>query len=227
MKAYECDQNSVDGCFDIFFTESSNGGKTWSVPIPVPRTGMELPLNRTNPKILAINETQQILITYTSLKTGPMNYGVYIVTRPFNSSTLTPERNIGFLPNPVYDLTLTYAILSNQVHLDLFCLSSLQILNFNSKTNGEIWQLTTFLKGPSNYLYSISPSWEKDELYMLTIDEKDGLAIRWKEEDLSWHVRPLKHNVSVTGYRPLVVSLPNMKHSMQITAAIGLSLIHI
>eukprot|EP00826_Nyctotherus_ovalis_P029824 TRINITY_DN2365_c0_g2_i1.p1 TRINITY_DN2365_c0_g2~~TRINITY_DN2365_c0_g2_i1.p1 ORF type:complete len:406 (+),score=34.65 TRINITY_DN2365_c0_g2_i1:177-1394(+) len=59
-----CDAKFRGSCFEIFFTESFNGGKDWSKPARMPRKDMNDPTRRSSPAILLEKDTGRVHIAY-------------------------------------------------------------------------------------------------------------------------------------------------------------------
>ena len=61
-----CDFNNFNGCTDIFYTESTNGGKNWIDPIRLPKPVMNDTINRYSPSIVYEKDTGRVYIAYAS-----------------------------------------------------------------------------------------------------------------------------------------------------------------
>jgi len=60
----ECTEKNPDGCIDMFYKQSKDGGVTWSLSIPVPRNDMKDVVHRLNPQLMQIKETGRTWILY-------------------------------------------------------------------------------------------------------------------------------------------------------------------
>jgi hypothetical protein len=60
------------GCYEIFFTESKDGGATWSTPVMIQHSNPSDVIDRKGPRMIYVKESKQVFITYW--KGGPMAY---------------------------------------------------------------------------------------------------------------------------------------------------------
>eukprot|EP01022_Parablepharisma_sp_SALTPOND_P029130 TRINITY_DN72646_c0_g1_i1.p1 TRINITY_DN72646_c0_g1~~TRINITY_DN72646_c0_g1_i1.p1 ORF type:complete len:417 (-),score=17.05 TRINITY_DN72646_c0_g1_i1:62-1252(-) len=84
-----CSENDATGCSDIYFTESSDYGKTWTKPRAVPRKNMTDAKTRQTPRILYMGESKRLFIFY--VVPGEDEHGIYQVTRPQGSTIFSNE----------------------------------------------------------------------------------------------------------------------------------------
>ncbi len=85
----------AQGCRDIFFVESADGGKTWSQSTVVPRQNMSDIANRQYPSLLYIKEKDRLAIFYAKDKpTDGQGKDVYCVTRVSGSKVFRDEHVI-------------------------------------------------------------------------------------------------------------------------------------
>lgn len=221
MKALECTKTLAEGCYDVFFTETKDAGKTWTEPIPVPRPQKNDAIHRTCPKILHLLELDRLIIAYSLHAQNTIRYELATVARPSGSSILTSEVKIEYWTYPIYDMTFAYAKFGTEIQIYLFVNTYKKIERFTSTNSGVFW-VYNFIRGDStNYTYAVANSWEKDQIYIASLGANGIFIIHWRESDLTWHQRQIKLTKNMTNYRPLAVNMLNMTHTLLITAPIG------
>lgn len=90
----DCAADTPQGCYEIFFIESKDGGMTWSSPVMI-KHSLDY-IDRKGPRIDFVKETSQVIITYWA--SGPMAF----TTRKSDTSDFTTETLFPFSKSTAY-----------------------------------------------------------------------------------------------------------------------------
>lgn len=222
MRTQECiDSVSTDGCYDIFFTESINAGRNWSIPVALPRVN-NTASHRTSPTILSITEKKTILIAFTRWIPEAKNHSVMIVTRDA-SGVFAPEVYLGNWSYYISRIAFKYSMVKQDpVYYLLFQKEESILSRFVSEDGGKKWIETHLRDDSPFYRYAMTESWEKDQLYIVSIGNDSKFQLHWVElnasNPLSWHTRKWEFLQKSPAFRPLLINLPGQNHKIMFTA---------
>jgi len=160
LRGASCEDNDLSGCIDIFFTESTDDGQTWSKPIQVPRYNINDSKNRKMPIMFRVQETGRLFIFY---KIGK---DLHSVTRPGGSTLFTNEIETWCCTNSEESpFWANYAFAEERIFLQL--ISNNEKTNVTtrviSKDNGITWDDAGNLDSPS---FFITPNLNRNKFYM-------------------------------------------------------------
>ena len=101
----DCNADDTSGCFEIFFTESKDGGKIWSKPVMIPHDEPNDQRDRKGPRLIYVKETKQVFMTYQ--RNGPMAYTIRREDGAFSKEAAFPFSMTTAYQSIVYTLTDT------------------------------------------------------------------------------------------------------------------------
>lgn len=219
-KSNNCNNAGTDGCFDIFFQESLDAGKTWTAPITVPHPSSDI-IDRIQPTIVAVTETSRIGISYIAHVFPNIYSTALFTTRAPNSKVFAKESTIldHWDWRQFDNMTMTYQIVKEQVIFRVFFyLEGGFITNFESMNNGNTWKKDLFLSFAFSYKFSAVSSNNKQEVYIVAAANYSHTFIFWIGSSLKWKWF-MHYHERTTGvaYSPLALVLPNESHSFILT----------
>lgn len=202
----ECNRDDRSKCSDIFFSESKNGGISWTTPIRVGREDMNDPVNRDFPRLLYVKETGRIYIFYSRFDDEKHSYVIGYVTKPAGSIILTKERLLPFEHEKVFHVAYTIRNAETVIHLvfknsnnDYMHTQSIDIMNW--KAPAKICQGSAGNAGFANGLVS-NTQISKSNLFFGFTKEFVGFFVFSTDNGDTWST-PIK--LSETGH--LMISL--------------------
>lgn len=128
---------------DKWYTESQDGGKTWTPLIRVPREDMNDDFERDDARIILIQNSKRVFIFYTRYKGLALFGSISMVTKPHGSSVFSKEQDIyrgGITRSP--ELSSEYTLENGQPVLHVFLSvysPETSFVYLNSTNNGIDW----------------------------------------------------------------------------------------
>lgn len=140
----ECTEVNKNGCMDVYFKESLDGGSTWTLSTPVPRKDHNDVVHRTEVRLINIEETQRIWLVYQRNDTAQEFPSLYYSQRPPKSIIFNMEEQLlqGFKRSP----SVAHTNLKPGVHVVHVVWSEEReglFITYYSKTedNGKTWKI--------------------------------------------------------------------------------------
>ena len=96
---YVCTHAKKGGCFEIYFTESFDGGNTWTKAVMIEHPHDTSAMNRRNPQLIYVKATKQAYLTYwiggTTFTNGKFAYSTRYGAGKFSAEALI---SVGIVP---------------------------------------------------------------------------------------------------------------------------------
>ena len=89
-----CTEKNPDGCIDIYYKMTNDGGLTWSLSLAVPRSDLIDVVDRLNPQLINVRETQRIWIVYMKNDSAQEYPSLQYVTKPGGSVIFVNEAQL-------------------------------------------------------------------------------------------------------------------------------------
>jgi len=148
---------------DQFYTESHDGGKTWTKLVRVPRENLEDLRARYGDSLLYIPETGRVFIFYQTrgkpCETELENDKLCYVTKPAGSNVFTSEKIIFQVPKYQQvepTVSATYSMKNGKIVLHLFWAEKIDekssVLYSRSEDNGLTWSKPSNMTGHENFM---------------------------------------------------------------------------
>jgi hypothetical protein len=117
LKERTCEEADKGGCLEIDFTESKDGGLTWSAPVLMQRSNMNDAASRFAASVVFVKETGRLYLFYVKQMNGQDQ--IAFVTRPPGSITFSPEKIVLQTYYRQYVPGATYTMKANKpiIHL--------------------------------------------------------------------------------------------------------------
>lgn len=185
---------------DKWYTESQDGGNTWTPLVKVPRDNSDDDFERDDATIMIIPNTKRVFIFYTRYK-GLSTYGsICMVTKPYGSSILTKEVPIytgGITRPPV--LSSEYTLVYGQAILYVFFGSYQEhytsLYYISSSNNGIHWTDPAYITAAHGFDHtttftSVSDPVNSQFVAGLFKAQTGKLGLVYKKGNSDWKVVP-------------------------------------
>ena len=136
-----CNYYDPTGCNDIFYTESINGGESWTNPILLPKLNMNDPVQRYFPSVIYEKDTGRVYIAYFTLD----NASISISIREPNKSTFEYPLAIPFSVHKNLQklkIVVTRDKQSSKRYLHIFYSKESSLYYIRSNDGGKTWNPT-------------------------------------------------------------------------------------
>jgi hypothetical protein len=224
MRLYECNNESTGGCFDLYYLETTDGGKTWSLPKQIAHSNLTDAYQRTGPVILGIPENKSTSLIFTRKFNDNANFSVMLSKRVQGNPQFTYEQFMGNWTSRISDVSFKYSLAKSAsvvLHL-LFQKDNANLSRFMSVNNGFNWTETIIRNDSSTYLYSMSGCWERDQIYIASYVPHKPYQIDYLETTpdgiLSWDSFIPNFNGFNQYFEPVISDLPGVSHAALFTA---------
>ena len=144
-----CSAEMTEGCLDIYYFDSKDGGETWSKPQAVGKADMNDIWNRAYPRIVVSPLTGRSWIFYVLTNVESTIYSIGWVTRPADSLIYTSETLLGFRKELIMGITVALSNYRGSFLIHIVWTGEfdgrLVLIQGVSPNNGITWTVSEFL----------------------------------------------------------------------------------